>query len=104
MHNRIQAWKLSALFLVCAGLSLRAQEMSVLGGSTTQTGLKNSSYAWQIDYRQDFYENFASSIAYINEGHLPGHFRDGTAWEAWGNLPLWHDRIALSLGAGVYYF
>ena len=24
--------------------------------------------------------------------------------EAWGNLPLFNDRIALSLGAGVYYY
>jgi hypothetical protein len=95
---------LAAIGLFCAGLNLRAQELSVLGGTTTPSEIKDSSYAWQIDYRQDFYENFASSIAYINEGHIPGHFRDGTAWEAWGNLPLFNDRIAISLGAGVYYY
>lgn len=93
-----------ALILTCTGLSLHAQELSLLAGTTTDNGAKNSSYAWQVDYRQDFYKYFASSISYINEGHLPDHYRDGTAWEGWGNLPLFDDRIALSLGAGVYYF
>ncbi|HXQ81351.1 MAG TPA: hypothetical protein VN775_08570 [Opitutaceae bacterium] len=104
MSKSIHPWKLSALLLACACLNLHAQELSLLGGTTTQAGVKNSTYSWQIDYRQDFYKYFASSIAYINEGHLPGHYRDGTAWEAWGNMPLFNDRIALSLGAGVYYF
>jgi len=92
------------VFLACAGPSLRAQELSLLGGTTTEAAIKHSSYTWQIDYRQDFHRYFASSIAYINEGHEAGHHRDGNAWEAWGNLPLWDDRIALSFGAGVYYF
>jgi hypothetical protein len=40
----------------------------------------------------------------INEGHVPGHHRDGTAWEVWGRLPLAQDRFSLSLGLGAYYF
>ena len=102
--SSIRTWKLAALFLIGAGLSLHAQEFSVLGGTSTQAVFKHSSYSWQLDYRQDFLRNFASSIAYINEGHVPGHHRDGTAWEAWGNLPLLNDRIAISFGAGIYYF
>ncbi len=73
---------LSAVFLICARLNLHAQELSFLGGTTTEMNVKDSSYTWQIDYRQDFYENFASSLAYINEGHVIGHHRDGDAWEA----------------------
>ena len=104
MRHSINACLLSGLFLVCACLKLNAQELSLLGGLTTEEGVKNSSYTWQIDYRQDFFRNFASSIAYINEGHFSGHHRDGEAWEAWGNMPFWNDRIAVSLGAGVYYY
>src|ERR1017187_2630318 len=104
MCHSINAWKLSVIFLICAGLKLNAQELSLLGGVMTEAGAKNSSYTWQIDYRQDFYRNFASSIDYINEGHVPGHYRDGMAWEAWGNLPFLNDRIAVSLGAGIYYY
>ena len=65
---------------------------------------ERSSYTWQVDYRQDLYRYFATSIAYINEGHLREHHRDGTAWEAWGRLPLFEDRFAISLGLGAYYF
>lgn len=98
------AWRLSCLLLICAGLTAHAQELSVLGGTTTEMGVKDSSYTWQIDYRQDFFQNFASSLSYINEGHVIGHHRDGDAWEAWGNLPFFNDKIAVSLGAGVYYY
>ena len=96
--------KLSALVLLCAGLKLQAQELTLLGGLLPNANFERSSFTWQVDYRQDFYRNFAASIAYINEGHVPGHHRDGTAWEAWARLPFFQDRVALSLGLGAYYF
>lgn len=103
MRHSLHIWRLCCLFLAFAALKLHAQELTFLGGSSTSPGL-SSSYAWQLDYRQDFYENFASSISYINEGHLLSHYRDGTAWEAWGNMPFLNDKIAVSIGIGAYYF
>jgi hypothetical protein len=97
-------WNLLALWLLCAGLNLSAQELTVLGGFVTKENLGKHSVAWQVDYRQNFYQNFAGSIAYINEGHLPDHHRDGNAAELWGRLPLFQDKLAVSLGVGVYYF
>jgi hypothetical protein len=82
----------------------RAQELSLLAGSMATSNYEETSYTWQVDYRQNFYRNFAGSVAYINEGHVIDHHRDGTAWELWGNLPFWNDRIALSFGAGAYYY
>jgi hypothetical protein len=104
MNRPLRIWKLSALFLFCAGLNLQAQELTFLGGLLPKSNLDRSSFTWQVDYRQDLYRNFAGSIAYINEGHLPGHHRDGTAWEAWGRLPFNDDRLSVSLGVGAYYF
>jgi hypothetical protein len=105
VKNTLRLLNLSIILLALgAGLPLSAQELTALGGTTNSASFGKNSYTWQIDYRQDFYQNFAASIAYINEGHVPGHFRDGNAWEGWFNLPLWNDRIALSLGGGVYYF
>jgi len=104
MKNIPPAWRLSALLLLCPGLPLHAQELTVLGGVANSANFAKASNAWQVDYRQDLFKNFAASIAYINEGHLTGHHRDGNAWELWGNVPFWDDRIALSLGAGAYYF
>ncbi len=82
----------------------RAQELTLLAGSMATSNFEETSYNWQVDYRQDFYRYFAGSVAYINEGHVTDHHRDGTAWELWGNLPFWNDRIALSFGAGAYYY
>lgn len=67
-------------------------------------GVPGSSYSWQLDYRQNFTQYFAASFAYINEGHVPGHHRDGDALQVWGALPFNNGRVSLSLGAGVYYF
>ena len=105
MNPSLKNWKLSAFLLLgCAGLKLPAQELTLLGGIVNHSNFEQTSYAWQVDYRQNFHRNFAASIAYINEGHIPGHHRDGTAWQAWARLPLFEDRIAISLGAGGYYF
>ena len=104
MNNHLRTWILSALFLLCAGLTLQAQELTLLGGFLPKSNLAQSSFTWQVDYRQDLYRYLAGSIAYINEGHVPGHHRDGTAWEAWGRLPFAQDRLSISLGLGAYYF
>lgn len=105
MHHPLRLWRLSAvLLLLGAGLNLQAQELSFLGGLLPKTSFERSSYTWQVDYRQDFYRNFAGSIAYINEGHLPGHHRDGNAWEGWGRLPLFQNRLSIAAGFGAYYF
>ena len=87
MNYFSRIWKLAALFLLCASLKIEAQELTLLGGIIPKTNAQGSSYTWQVDYRQDFFRNFAGSIAYINEGHVPGHHRDGTAWEAWALFP-----------------
>jgi hypothetical protein len=65
---------------------------------------KHSSYSWQVDYRQNFYRNFAASVVYINEGHVPGHHRDGTAFLVWARLPFGENRFAVSLGLGAYSY
>lgn len=95
---------LAALIPGLTGPGLHAQELSVLGGIATAGVFDKSATAWEVDYRQDLYKYFDASTAYINEGQFPDHRRDGTAWEGWTNIPLWDDRLSLSLGAGVYYY
>ena len=97
-------WLFSLLGLLCAASLLRAQELTLLGGITSKENFGRSTSTWQIDYRQVFHKNFAGSIAYINEGHLPGHHRDGDAAELWFRLPLFEDRMSLAVGAGGYYY
>jgi hypothetical protein len=81
-----------------------AQELSFQGGGVSTQDARFSSNGWQVDYTQDFTRWFAASAAYINEGHIPNHHRDGTAFALWGRVPLFHDRVALSAGVGAYYY
>ena len=97
-----RAW--AAFIFLFVGIGLHAQELTFLGGLLPETSSERSTYTWQVDYRQDLYRNFAASIAYINEGHLRLHHRDGTAGQFWGRLPFDHDRFSVSLGVGAYYF
>src|ERR1035438_1358031 len=87
-----------------ACLALPAQEVTGSYGAMNTTDFSHSSYAYQLDYRQDFYRNLAASLTYINEGHVPGHHRDGYAVEAWGLLPTPHNRFSISLGLGAFFF
>jgi len=87
-----------------AGLQLHAQELTFLGGYLPESKNERSSYTWQVDYRQDLYRYLATSISYINEGHLRKHHRDGTAWQMWGRMPFDDDKFSVSLGVGAYYF
>jgi hypothetical protein len=66
--------------------------------------LQLSTYTWQLDYRQDFSRYAAASMSLINEGHIVGHHRDGTAFEAWARLPLFKDRLAIAAGYGLYAY
>lgn len=104
MRHFSRALALSALFVIGSAAPVSAQELTFLGGVMKTSNFEQSSYTWQLDYRQNFYRNLAGSIAYINEGHVPGHHRDGTAWQIWGRLPLFENRVAISLGLGAYYF
>ena len=98
------AWKFCSLLVLGAGLSLPAQEFTLLGGILPETAAERSSYTYQVDYRQDFHRNFAASIGYVNEGHLRRHHRDGTAAQAWGRLPFFNHRMSVSFGVGAYYY
>lgn len=104
MSPLFRTWIFAGL-IAAAALPLPAQELTLLGGLMATHDLHETSYTWQLDYRQVFHPNFAMSLAYINEGHVVGHHRDGSAMEAWGQLPLGRQRrLTLSAGAGVYYF
>jgi hypothetical protein len=67
-------------------------------------GVAPPSYAYRVDYRQNFDRYFAASGSYLNEGHLPGHHRDGVVAEAWGRIPVAQSRVSASVGIGAYYF
>lgn len=80
-----------------------AQELGLFGGATTLLATGERSYAWELEYRQPLTRDLEVTAAWINEGHLPGHSRDGYALRLWGGVPL-GGRFRLALGAGVYRY
>ncbi|RKT13880.1 hypothetical protein B0G69_7091 [Paraburkholderia sp. RAU2J] len=56
------------------------------------------------DYKEGFGRYFAGSITWLNEGHIPGHHRDGPTAQVWGKLPLMDRRVVLALGVGPYRY
>jgi hypothetical protein len=62
------------------------------------------SSAWGIAFRKYYTPYFAASFAYLNDGHFPGHHRDGVAAEGWVPLGSFYDHFTVSFGAGAFYY
>jgi hypothetical protein len=91
---------LSAVLTASGAVS--AQELGLYGG--TLTGETEHSYTWSIEYLEGFGDYVAGSITWLNEGHIPGHHRDGQAIQFWGRLPLAQRRFVVALGVGPYRY
>lgn len=83
-----------------------ASEMTVLGGVvwSQNAARDDSSYSWQLEYREELSDYFAASLSYLNEGHVPGHHRDGNALQLWLTSDVIDRRLSLSAGIGPYYY
>jgi hypothetical protein len=93
--------------LACAAAALCArgafaQEISFYGGPLT--GENTHSYSWALDYTEGIGQYVAGSFTWLNEGHIPGHHRDGPVAQLWGRLPLMQRRLVFSLGVGPYRY
>lgn len=95
---------LFCLVILPGTIALRAQEVSFLVGGAGTPNLRSSSFSWDIDYCQHIYKYLSGSVGWINEGHIVGHHRDGTAAQLWLDSRWLDDRVIFSAGAGAYYY
>jgi hypothetical protein len=79
-----------------------AQEFTLYTGAL-KSG-PDHTYSWAMDYTEGIGEYFAGSIAWLNEGHIPDHHRDGQLFQAWARLPLAQRRFVVALGVGPYRY
>ena len=96
--------RLLGLAVLFVAVELRAQEVSFLAGGAGTPNLRTSSFSWDIDYCQHIYKYLSGSVGWINEGHIVGHHRDGTAAQLWLDSRWLDDRVIFSAGAGAYYY
>ncbi len=89
------------LALACAA---HAQEMTLFVGGLQESGTTERAPAWAFEYQQGLGEYFAGSFSWLNEGHVPGHHRDGQAFQLWGRANLLDRRLSLAFGIGPYRY
>jgi hypothetical protein len=82
----------------------RAEELAFYAGSTSTDDGSSHSYAWQLEYRENVWRFLDASFLYTNEGHVPGHHRDGVSFQVWAVTPRLSDRFTLALGVGPYFY
>jgi hypothetical protein len=99
-------WKGAVLFaLALAALGpVCAQEINFLGGYLSDTGSDDSTACYQFEYRQEVADRTATSLSWLNEGHLDGDHRDGPALQVWRRARFSDDHLTISAGAGPYYW
>lgn len=90
--------------LIFAYSSCGAQDLSLLAGSMRASGIHDTSYAWELDYRQGLNENMAFTLSWLNEGHVLHHHRDGQSAQIWARTNLLDRRLSLAAGIGPYFF
>jgi hypothetical protein len=92
-----------ALLLCCASALAQAQEIAVLGGALAGDASAHT-FTWQMDYQRSLGEYAAFSAGWINEGHAPGHHRDGPVAQIWWQTTAFDQRLILAVGVGPYAY
>src|SRR5436189_717011 len=91
----------AALAAFCA-MAASAQELAILGGGTWTDEPHERTHGWMVEYLHPLDGPWAASFAYQNEGHVPGHHRDGHAVQLWLRTPPARG-WSLAAGFGPYY-
>ena len=112
MHTNALAWTrvtrilFPGLVFIISGIAanpLQAQEVYALAGWMQTDTPVSSSYAWTLSYAQNFSNHISASYSWLNEGHFPGHHRDGNVTQLWWRSnPL--GGFTFAGGAGVYRY
>lgn len=88
-------------FCACAA---QAQDLSVqVGGARIHEPVDNT-YAWLISYSHDLGPSLFASLTYQNEGHVPGHHRDGHALQIGARTSVFSPRLTLAASVGPYHY
>jgi hypothetical protein len=96
-------WTIVSLLLAASVYPAAAQELTIMEGLIHNSGSHSTSFAVEGEYMRPLSEHCAVSVAYLNEGHMPGRRRDGFPVQLWGRTRTGSDRLTLSAGIGPYF-
>jgi hypothetical protein len=104
MSSRPASGLVCAFLILALGTPAAAQELSLLAGTTAALGSDDESYSWTLEYLHRLHDHAAISLSWLNEGHLPGHHRDGHCVQVWAGTAVLDPRLWLSAGIGPYRY
>lgn len=86
-------------------LAARSQDLTGAVGATRGSEATDRSVGLALSYSHDFAGYLSASFSYLNEGHLPGHHRDGFAPQLWAHSGRsLGRRFSLAAGVGPYFY
>ena len=93
----------SVVFLFLA-LAAQAEDLALFAGATQSDVPRRRTYGMLAEYSHDLTGNLFASYSYMNEGHVPGHHRDGHAVQLWVRSNAFAPELSLSAGIGPYRY
>src|SRR5208282_2186317 len=84
-----------------AASGAHASDLAVLAG-VLHASADDPTYTWEAEYRQALTEHLVASLAWLNEGHLFNHHRDGQALQLWWTSQRDGPGLVLEAGLGAY--
>lgn len=93
------------LAFLLSPLASRAQDLTGAIGVARSSVATDRTAALALSYSHDFTRHLSASVSYLNEGHVPGHHRDGFVPQLWlASGELLARRFSLAAGIGPYHY
>ena len=91
------------LCVLLAPFSAGAQDFMAAFGATHSDNPRSTTYGWLASFSHDLTPVLSASFTTLNEGHIPGHHRDGHSAQIWARTKV-ADSLTLAAGFGPYRF
>jgi hypothetical protein len=91
-------------FLLLILTGAHAQDLALLAGATRNDHPRDTSYGWGISYAHELSPHLFASFSYQNEGHVPGHHRDGHSVQLWARTSVFSPELSIAAGVGPFHY
>jgi hypothetical protein len=95
---------LPSLFLIAVASPAYAGELQLHLGGLHASPHSEPTYSWALEYRHPLADKVSASFGWQNEGHVPGHHRDGHTVQLWLHTAPAQRRPAFAIGLGPYRY
>jgi hypothetical protein len=92
------------LVFLAGATCAHAQDLSISGGVMQSDNPDARSFALGFLYTHELGTHLAASVGYRNEGHVPGHHRDGQVALAWLKGSAFAPELSFAVGGGPYHY